>query len=594
MTYQYRCPLCLARLGSGHKLIAFKSTDATSSRKWEKLRVDCAKPEFVKEILDFGGDDCFTSGDDEAAIFVSHVQCKANHPFWDEASGQIIIPGKADDGRSLPATFQCPVTTMMLQKELRHWLIGMLRKTLNYSSKYHAMWFPFPLLLATAAADGSDSRRPYGCLVEMDSTPGVGKTIMTLQLLNHMVYQNDYALDVTDYFYPKSTFIQELYFRCIWESRPAARPLPTSPTPGDLRVLFIKPVSPATLPSVHHNGSSGGGRLRRFSRWFKKDGGYFIRHLFGIGLKDEEIVFDLDQMLTAKRKTFWNPVLFYDTAGELREKAAPILGAVRQITNKLAICLDARDIFDLYNKFDEPKPVAERNASIKYACERINEFLQRPHRRKNICLMVTQLDLVEFEPEEREEVTRVAEDASVNDGVAREMLIKWLRDNTDMNKEKLIDCLRQESSVIERVFFTWTEDLPKMQGIRYSPIKNFTPQSGKPGDKISIHANAGFDFNDAKKIIFGNKSGQFEIKSDKLIEAAVPDGATSGFIGIVLDGKNASTGASYIDEATSETIFEVQPGKATDAGKPRSYGLVKFLAWCLDKSVEEIARPRVR
>jgi hypothetical protein len=151
--------------------------------------------------------------------------------------------------------------------------------------------------------------------------------------------------------------------------------------------------------------------------------------------------------------------------------------------------------------------------------------------------------------------------------------------------------LQRDRKTIDQVFFVWTENLPKMTGIRYSPIKDFDPPMGEAGTLITLTANPGFNFCEAEKVFFNNAESEFKVVSDSVIEAKVPPGATSGFIGIVLKGIDQG-GSPVTDEAASEKIFELQSEKGTDAGKPQSFGLVKFLAWCLDKRVEEIARVR--
>jgi hypothetical protein len=469
----------------------------------------------------------------------------------------------------------------------------MLRTTFPFGDKHRPMWYPFPLLLATAADNKYDSSRPFGCLVEVASTKDVGKTILTLQLLNDVLYKNGRALNVRDYFYPKTDFMEELYFRSIWRSRPASRPAPTNPTAGDMRAIFVRPaVVPALDPPADGNGGKSG-LWQSFKQWVKgdvKEGAkYFLESTFDIVPQEDEKrkkePFDLNKMLEEQKREFWKPVLFYDTAGESQEKRDQVIEAVGEITNKLAIVIDARDVFDIDSWRED------HNASIRHASERISDMQQMSYRRKDTCIVVTKLDMVNFTPEQKEEVKNIAEGISVGDAVARAMLVAWLREHSDDDKESLIQHLDPMEDVVGRVFFVWTENLPKMRGIRMSPIFAFKPLSGGPGEEITITANQGFHFQDAKKVLFDGREAKFNIISDTEITAHVPQGASSGYIDIVLESIDPITNHPVEDDANSEGVFIVTGSKKPAVvGKPHSYGLVKFLAWCLDKSVAAITK----
>lgn len=587
MPYRYRCPLCLTRLESGQRLIVFKTEDPTGKKRWKHDRVDCREENFVKKIVDFGGRGCLTPAEDRA-VYISHVKCTAVNPFWDDGSDKINIPGNLDDGRELVADFLCWRTGQPLPKRLSHWVVGMLRATAEYDEKHRPMWYPFPLLLATAANNEDDLKRPFGSLVEIASTKDVGKTILTLQLLNDILYQNGRTLNVNDYFYPQSNFLEELFFRSTWQDRPTSRPAPTEPSPGDMRAIFVQPIKAALADSEANGNGHKSGRWQSFVQKAKEGARYFWDSTFVPAQSDEqqrkeEEVFDLNRLLDEKKNEFWKPVLFYDTAGELQVKRAQVIQSVSQITNKLAICVDAQDIFNIGSVSR-----ADHNASIWHACGRINNLLMTPHLHKATCIIVTKLDMVDLTPEEREQVRRIAEDVDVNDDEAREMLVGWLKQHGDNVKKKLIQYLRPEDGNVKRVFFVWTENLPKMRGIRLSPIFKFEPTAGSPGDEIVITANQGFDFQDAKKVLFNGQEADFDIVSASQIKARVPQGATSGYIDIVLEGVNPKTTELYFDDANSDGIFNVGAKRSSDVGMPSSYGLVKFLAWCLDKNVEAI------
>lgn len=489
----------------------------------------------------------------------------------------------------------------------------MLRETSTLGNDYSPMWYPLSLLLATANVKDDSRTRPFGSLVEMASTKAAGKTILTLQMLNQALYRNGREMTTSDFFYPradhtdldlqffKEKFYGELYFHSMWLKTPYSRPGGTTPSPGDLRAISIQPVSHGAdgevAPATAASRKATGRTLEIVAQALK----IFFTETFRRGKnqssgKKKESGPTFEELLKQRRDEFWNPILFYDTAGELHTNVSRVTRAVRQLTNKLAICIDAREVFNKYDALspgEPPRPMSERNASIRHAYKRIKELAMSPGRRKKTCIIVTKLDLA-LSAEEKEDVIRITEDAKA-DEEARALFIRWLSEHSDDDKKNLRTFLPANRKLIDRVFFVWTENLPLMNSIRQSPIKLITPSSGKCGETVTIEANNGFDFQDAKRLTFNGVPSHFDIVSSQQIKTVVPDGATSGLIGIYLNGqiKAATVGVtstSYEDDATSEEVFEVKPEIGNDSGKPRSYGLIKFLAWCLDRPVEAISR----
>jgi hypothetical protein len=613
MLYDYTCPLCLKQLGRGDRLKVFK-TEAHSSAKnqFAKKSVSCADDSFVEELLRFAGDAAFIPGE-EHAVFVSHERCKALNPFWLTANSQISIPGKLEDGERLQVELTCRASNLSFQKDLYHWVINMLRATSALGNDYAPMWYPLSLLLATANVKGDSRTRPFGSLVEMASTKAAGKTILTLQMLNQALYRNGREMTTSDFFYPsadhtdldlrnfKEKFYGELYFHSMWLKTPYSRPAGTTASPGDLRAISIQPVSHEAegeaTPTTTSRKATGrtvkivGKALKIF---FTET---FLRGKSKSNGKKKELGPTFEELLRERRDDFWNPILFYDTAGELHTDVSRVTLSVRELTNKLAICIDAREVFNKYDALspgEPPRRMSERNASIRHAYKRIKVLAMSRIHRKQTCIIITKLDLA-LSAEQKEEVIRITEDANA-DEEARELLIRWLSEHSDDDKKNLRSFLPAKRKLIDRVFFIWTENLPLMNSVRQSPIKLVTPSSGKCGDTIMIEANDGFDFQDVKRMTFNRVPSNFEIVSNKQIKAVVPDGATSGLIGIYLNGQIkggpiAVTSTSYEDDATSEEAFEVEPEIGNDSGKPRSYGLTKFLAWCLDRPVGTISRP---
>jgi hypothetical protein len=611
MPYTFTCPLCLEKLGNSHFLRVFKMAEAGTNKSNPKDRINCGKEHFIEDILRFSGPDVFVPVDDHA-IYVSHVKCRAINPFWTKAEKKLVIPGNETEGETFTATLQCIITNKEFKQNLSYWMVKILRETVKFGNDYQPMWYPLQLLLATAAEEGQGQKRPYGSLVEMASTKSVGKTILTLQILNQALYRNGRGVSIRDFFYPhadledvelrnfRDKFYREVFYHSMWSETPISRPWGTVPSPGDLRAVFIQPVSSEDL-QTHSEGNKANGRFRRTISKVGQPLKAFIRAVVfteSPGKENEKKSGPkLEDVFQQHRDKYWSPIIFYDTAGELQEKRGSVTRAVRQLTNKLAICIDAREIFNQYEPLmpeETVMPVSERTASIRHAYRRLSDSeLMSPERRRAVCLVVTKLDVV-LTAEEKEQVKAIAEDSGA-DEAARNLLNEWLRRYSNHDKENLRSLLKKEPRLVDRVFFVWTENLPRMKGVRRSPIKSIEPTSARPGAEVIIEAEPDFDFEDVTKVTFNGEKSDFTTLSKQRIKATVPEGATSGLIGILLEAKPdpmAQTSRDVkIDDATSNIPFTVLPNLNSDASKPRTYGLIKFLAWCLDKKVEEISQP---
>jgi hypothetical protein len=195
--------------------------------------------------------------------------------------------------------------------------------------------------------------------------------------------------------------------------------------------------------------------------------------------------------------------------------------------------------------------------------------------------------LLPLDEEQKKLIMYIAEDLSATDAEARRLLIKWLKEYHDPDKDNLRQYLSSSDSHIEKVFFVWTENLPKMRDIRSYPIERFEPKQGDIGTEVTIHATEGYDFTKAIKLYFNGREARFRAESAKVIKAVVPDGATTGFIEIEIEEDVPQIG-KIKDEGTSEQHFIVNQSGKQRYAPPQSYGLIKFLSWCLDKSPQEL------
>jgi hypothetical protein len=604
--------MCLVTLGKRHFLKVFKIAEAGTNKSNPRQRIDCGKQDFIEDILAFSGEEVFIPVDDNA-VYVSHERCKAINPFWTWADKKLVIPGDDADGDTFPATLQCIATDKPFQRTLSYWMVKILRETYKFGNDYQPMWYPLQLLLATAVEENEERKRPYGSLVEMASTKSVGKTILTLQVLNQALYRNGRGVTIRDYFYPnadlkdvqldnyRDKFYREVFYHSMWSQTPISRPFGTVPSPGDLRAVFIQPVLSEDLPAQTHEATSDG-RIWRTINYFAGSLKVVVKAILipgseGTKKNEKTPAPKLEDLFRKYNREYWSPIIFYDTAGELQQNFGPVTKAVRELTNKLAICIDAREIFNRYEPLtpeEKVMPVSERkNASIKHAYKRLREREMTPRRKKAVCIVITKLDLV-LSATEKEEVKAIAED-SEGDEAAKTLLNKWLRAHDDDDKQNLRSLLTKQPPLVNKVFFVWTENLPRMRGVRRSPIKSIEPESALPGTEVFLEAETDFDFERAKKVTFNGKESKFDIESKQRIRATVPEDATSGLVGILLGAKPSNVAQTPSDlkddDATSTDPFIVLPSLNSDVSKPRTYGLIKFLAWCLDKKVEEISSP---
>jgi hypothetical protein len=650
------CPLCLQELGEGEELIVFRSSVKTNNGKQQYRTFDCGQGNFIEEINDFAGEEVNIVADIDRMVFVSHVRCKAENLFWDnnaqvevseddktnpadtveadkESEGSqknvesdisfISGPSPSDDTPqkkskatramvNIPTTgkyeggrcaieFNCDKTGQKIGVVVNHSTVRMLRKTAKLLNNHPSMWFPYPLLYAAGR----------GNFVELIGSKEVGKTILSLQLSQSRSYvstqQVPFNISVYDYFYlySKNSFQRELAIRTAWQSDPYSLPMGSESTPGDIRALFVKPATKSLLAKGNEDRKKKA-EADRFNKKKKDDdSGFWASVIYPIKsawervkrrpdsnneaeIEEAQTVINKEEMFRPLQEEFYS-VIFYDTAGETQNIFPDEMQDVRFHSNRHAVVIDARELFD---------GGTLKNESIREACQRLESLSSIGGLRagKKIALIITKLDLVKEQYEESEirEIieTFPATDAEENslDEKIRTLLRKWLNVHSDDDKQYLMTFI--DGGLIDRVFFVWTERLPKMKGIRLSPIREFKPDSGVPGDIVTIFAEEGYfkvmadkegtsaDLTSVKKISFAGQNAEIVgDKTEKEIKVKVPEGAKTGFIEIEIEGINDP-------DATSRQIFRVV-GQSNTC-RPKSYGLAHFLAWCLDVKVTDI------
>lgn len=581
--YKFRCPLCLTKLREPEKLVLYKPASAESETERPDKSITCTE-NFMQEVQDFVGD---RANNLRGGIFVSHVGCAAKNPFI-SSDGKVKISDDPGAGDRCNVEVICVFTKKPMIVNVKHWIVGMLRETLNYSKEYDSMWFPYLLLAATASTDGGETKRPCGNLVELAGTRDVGKTIMTVQLMHEHLFSE--GLRSFEFFFRGQasdaySFFEELVTFSAWKDLPSFRPVGTHRTWGDLRAVFVQRISKETANVSLNDGQTK--KRPSLSQWLLKLLREDIPRVGGAPAAQETTASNF----TLRPSQRWVPVLFYDSAGESNEDFSQMTERLRRVTNRLAICIDSEELID---------PAREKD-SIKHAGERLRlRQMEQENRKVPTCIVVTKADLLASRLPETESKL-VAESIQVGSkakAAARKLLTTLLKNDGTSDAKALLEDLSTKD-LVDEVFFVGTTNLPFMHGIRYSPIATFEPNQAKKGETVTIKANrnyyefkvngaiepqdgtgSGLSALNVKSIRFNGEEAKITIKDNETIEAIVPEDNSRGFIEIVSEYLAGAPAVLTRDEANSSALFNVVKVADKEVLKPKSFGLTRFLAWC--------------
>jgi hypothetical protein len=595
--YSFRCPLCLQRLGQNSTLILFKAAAPDSeSERPEDDTVPC-EGNFMARVTKFVG---VLENNIQSGVFVSHVGCDVKNPFL--GNGKIEIP--EGDGESCVLTYTDETdSTKNIPKTVAHWIVRMLRETKRYSEKYEPMWYPYLLLAATASADSDDTRRPFGNLIELAGSRSVGKTILAVQLMQEGLLARALAgarVSSREYFSPRGdsagdSFKKELYTFSNWKHLPTMRPAPTPSTAGDLRAVFVERVERrevALAPQVAKPSE----RQKQVIEFVRK-----LMKLISGGGRDGNGTAPAAPRFEVSRTRI--PILFYDTAGESQVDMSETTRRVRELTNKLVVCIDGEELCDRKRRKD----------SIRLACKRLDDLNEeRGYRRRKTCVVVTKSDIIEERstPEELARLRALTSRNGTQRESARRFLVYLLEKFRTYDTEKLVDFLlrRDGETLVHNVFFVGTRNLPLTVGIRTCPIKSFSPQQAGGGEKVKITASSGYKFKEdsgpvtpdeqsedhrvlrLKEVRIGGQKADFDVLNDETVEVTVPSDDARGFIEIFSRYWFKLTAEFRADEANSEEPLNADDEEEQHKLKPQSTGLIRFLAWCGDIKEYDITR----
>jgi len=153
------CPLCFDVIKQGNSLIRVclrhHETEAVQD-DYERLL--CPR--------DRTRDLCNSVKQFQNGVFILHVGCREENPFWDEAKAAVSVP-------PLPSR---------LSHSLHHWMFGALTELANFAPGRKEMWFPLSLARTVNRLPAGD-RSPSGRVVKLLGAKAAGKTVMAYMTL---------------------------------------------------------------------------------------------------------------------------------------------------------------------------------------------------------------------------------------------------------------------------------------------------------------------------------------------------------------------------------------------------------------------------
>lgn len=449
----YKCPLCLTELTDGFQLV--RTCLDHPNIPAVQITIHDDEEEGLPETVYCPGGDGRCNNAIYPGVFLRHVGCHAHNPFWDATTRSVNIPGADSTTTYRPGDSQAtPVT---------HWEIGMLRST----PAAQEMWFPLMLLRATGETINSQSDQRIGALVELAGSTKVGKTILAMQSMEYEGYIDDENglkrhVEVKDFMFSRlppgwraeaNPLLGNLYLSSLLRlNKKGLYRFPgTFKMPGDVKAAFIAPAQ-TDRTSLSLNSSGNESQHIKTKIVVKNIVDFFK----GIG----EIFW------SPRPPGFWYTVAFYDIAGEAFKAGDPTTDAIERAVDKVAVLVDATDIFHLETDSD--------GDSVPIANQQIGQASARglPH-----CLIVTKIDLVidKLSSEERAQVKKYAEDLSRDyENESRELFRGWLNQRTS---DPNIRQLKNRIDAVDRIFFIWTDNLPTASTEGTVQTSSLQPQS---------------------------------------------------------------------------------------------------------------------
>src|SRR5580692_12243121 len=154
------CPLCFDEIKQDSSLIRVCLRHGErESLQDEYERLLCPK--------DRARDLCNSVKHFQQGVFILHVGCREENPFWDQDKAVVSVP---------------PVPSRA-GHNLDHWMFGALTKLATFEPARKEMWFPLSLARTVNRLRAGD-RRPSGRVVKLLGATGAGKTVLAYMALS--------------------------------------------------------------------------------------------------------------------------------------------------------------------------------------------------------------------------------------------------------------------------------------------------------------------------------------------------------------------------------------------------------------------------
>jgi hypothetical protein len=383
------CPLCFDEIKQGSSLIRV----CLQHRQGELLVDDYERLLCPRDPT---RDLCNSIKHFQQGVFILHVGCREENPFWDQAKAAVSVPPVPSRGGH----------------NLHHWMFGALTELATFEPARKEMWFPLSLARTVnrlRAGDTSSSGR----VVKLLGATGAGKTVLAYMALSGLHSRSKHhasdtyvhiSPDLTDPKIRADEFVKALLPLSLLaqgDSAPEWIPFTTSKRRANIR---------AGLFAYEKAASMGKDILRGF----------------GIGAR--------------------SPLLlaFYDNAGEDVTAAFDQTSAINRLTDLAVVVLDS-------SRFGCFTGSPNDDAFAMHAAKRQLQTFERSHARRAI--VVTQLDRAECS----KEIINLVREEKIDGVRARSLLMEWLATHHGTSEYNLGQYLQAQNNV--DVFFVSTEGL---------------------------------------------------------------------------------------------------------------------------------------
>lgn len=560
------CPLCHEELVASEEMLWCLPT--RRRRKVKREPVKCADG-WLEQLWK----DKKVSGTSPATdIFLCHVGCEAENPFWDKAAK--VVKLVVEDGT--------PSTLVDLggeeMEEVAHWEIGMLSQVLDSledAQNIREMWFPSLLLRAASGPAGNQ----HFTRVLLAGPPTVGKTVVAMQALHSFGYVEAHRGDKPEpsrrrlftvehfaYSHDRIRMLKMLERLGRLEdfdpNLENIKPEPTAKVLTDLKAVFFQP--PTDEPD--DETSDGTHASHGILNWMRKKKDEWFEEARGSKNPQTD-----DPPQAPPPPT----LLFYDVPGEWVRKKSSNIAFLRTVVDVVAVFVDAEDIFRKVNE----------GASLISAVQQLKAITAGSYAGVRHCLVVTKLDLF------REELSMIAGEETWGSDEIRPERVGIAADSAKNGWNRVVEVAEKiegRSYQKARQFLIhWLEETLKQKGFntpRRQELCSFLK-------KAEAQAEVRRERRQRRRLeaYSHNRRANIPSEDDEPLASELP----VFFIwttGIPEEEPSGDVSVEDEEEVNEHSVFD--PGDASARNRaasfPESCGLSKFVSWSLKLDQEEL------